>query len=205
MAYRLATDFTPPEFMGAVLAKDSGIARIRPLRRSRWKEDLQILRDIFEDAWSTNWGFIPFTEEELQHLGNNLRQWVEDDFVQIAEVDRVPAAMIVVFPNLNEAIRDLDGRLLPFGWLKLLWCLKVAFPQTARVPLMGVRKRYQGSAIGTALAFLLIERVRSHGLKRGVREVELSWILEDNMPMRKILAALGSIPYKRYRIYERTL
>ena len=205
LAYRLATDFTPPKFMEAVLAKASGIARIRPLRRSQWKEELQILRDIFEDAWSTNWGFIPFTEEEFQHLGNSLRQWVEDDFVQIAEVDGVPAAMIVVFPNLNEAIRDLDGRLLPFGWLKLLWRLKVAFPQTARVPLMGVRKRYQGSALGTALAFLLIERVRNHGLKRGVREVELSWILEDNMPMRNILAALGSTPYKRYRIYERTL
>lgn len=205
LAYRLATDFTPPKFMEAVLAKASGIARIRPLRRSQWKEELQILRDIFEDAWSTNWGFVPFTEEEFQHLGNSLRQWVEDDFVQIAEVDGVPAAMIVVFPNLNEAIRDLDGRLLPFGWLKLLWRLKVAFPQTARVPLMGVRKRYQGGAIGTALAFLLIERVRSHGLKRGVREVELSWILEDNMPMRNILAALGSTPYKRYRIYERTL
>jgi len=70
---------------------------------------------------------------------------------------------------------------------------------------MGVRKRYQGSALRTALAFLLIERVRSHGLKRGVREVELSWILEDNMPMQNMLAALGSIPYKRYRIYERTL
>ena len=205
LAYRLAIDFTTPKFMGAFLAKASGSVRIRPLRRSQWKEELQILRDIFEDAWSTNWGFVPFTEEEFQHLGNSLRQWVEDDFVQIAEVDGVPAAMIVVFPNLNEAIRDLDGRLLPFGWLKLLWRLKVAFPQTVRVPLMGVRKRYQGSALGTTLAFLLIERVRSHALKRGVREVELSWILEDNMPMRNILAALGSIPYKRYRIYERTL
>jgi uncharacterized membrane protein (DUF4010 family) len=70
---------------------------------------------------------------------------------------------------------------------------------------MGLRKRYQGSAIGTALSFLLIERLRSHGFKRGVREVELSWILEVNMPMRNILAALDSIPYKRYRIYERTL
>jgi len=113
--------------------------------------------------------------------------------------------MIVVYQNLDKSIRDLDGRLLPFGWWKLLWHLKVAFPQTARVPLMGVRKRYQGSALGIALAFLLIERVRSHGLVRGVQDVRLSWILEDNMPMRNILAVLGSIPYKCYRIYERTL
>lgn len=95
--------------------------------------------------------------------------------------------------------------MIPFGWLKLLMRIEVAFLQTTRVPFMRVRKRYQGSAIGTAIAFLHIERVRSRGFKRGVREVELSWILEGNMPMRNILAALGSISDIRDRIYERTL
>ncbi len=113
--------------------------------------------------------------------------------------------MIIAFPNLIDAIRDLNGRLLPFGWLKLLWRLKVKYPQTARVPLMGVRKRFQGSALGSALAFLLIDTVRTYGLRRGVREVELSWIPEDNMPMRNMLAAIGGVLYKRYRIYEKAL
>ena len=72
LAYRLATDFTPPEFMGAVLAKASGIARIRPLRGSRWKEDLQILRDIFEDAWSTNWGFMRLHGGRVSAFGEQL-------------------------------------------------------------------------------------------------------------------------------------
>jgi hypothetical protein len=189
--------------MKAVLNKAAGCVRVRPLRRSQFCEDLKIIQDIFEDAWSTNWGFIPFTDDEVRHLGTHLRLLVDDDAVQIAEVDGVPAAMIVVLPNLNEAIRDLHGRLLPFGWLKLLWRLKVKSPKTARVVLMGVRKRFQGSALGAGLVFMLIDAVRGYGIRRGVQEVELSWILEDNMPMRNILTMIGGVPYKRYRIYEK--
>jgi GNAT superfamily N-acetyltransferase len=191
--------------MKAVLNKAAGRARVRPLDKSQLNEDLEIIKDIFEDAWSTNWGFIPFTKDEVRHLGYNLRLLVDDDAVQIAEVDGLPAAMIVALPNLNEVIRDLQGRLLPFGWLKLLWRLKVKSPKTARVVLMGVRKRFQRSPLGAALVFLLIDAVRGYGIRRGVQEVELSWILEDNMPMRNILTMVGGVPYKRYRIYEKAL
>ena len=203
LAYRLSTHFTPPEFMKAVVNKAAGCVRVRPLRKSQFDDDLKIIQDIFEDAWSTNWGFIPFTEDELRHLGKSLRLLVDDDAVQIAEVDGVPAAMIVALPNLNEVIRDLRGRLLPFGWFKLLWRLKVKSPKTARVVLMGVRKRFQRSALGAALGFLLIDVLRGYGIRRGVQEVELSWILEDNMPMRNMLTLVGGVPYKRYRIYEK--
>ena len=175
------------------------------MRRSCFGEDLKILRDIFEDAWSDNWGFIPFTEAEFAHLGRTLRMLVDEDFVQIAEVEGSPAAMIVVFPNVNEAVHDLNGRLFPFGWLKLLWRLKVGFPSTARVPLMGVRKRYQRTLLGGALAFLVIDAVRAPVTKRGVQEVDLSWILEDNMGMRNIFETIGGIPCKRYRIYEKLI
>ena len=204
LAYRLATDFIPPELMKAVLNKAAGCARVRPLRRARFRADLNIIQDIFEDAWSANWGFIPFTEDEFRHLASSLRLLVDDGAVQIAEVDGEPAAMIVALPNLNEAIRDLRGRLLPLGWLKLLWRLKVKAPKTARVVLMGVRKHFQRSPLGAALGFLLIDALRSYGVRRGVQEVELSWILEDNMPMRNMLTIIGGIPYKRYRIYEKS-
>jgi GNAT superfamily N-acetyltransferase len=205
LAYRVATDFTPPALMQAAVKKAAGSIRIRPLRRSSMSEELRILKEIYEDAWSANWGFIPFTEEEFRHLGNSLRLLVEDGCVQIAEIDGAPVGMIVAFPNLNEAIRDLNGRLLPFGWLKLLWRLKVQRPTTARVALMGVRKCFQRGALGTALAFMLIDAVRGYGIRAGVREVELSWILEDNMPMRNMLVIIGGLPYKRYRIYEKAL
>lgn len=205
LAYRVATDFTPPALMRAAVNKAAGSIRIRPLHRSMISRELRILQEIFEDAWSANWGFIPFTEEEFRHLGYSLRLLVDDECVQIAEVDGTPAGMLIALPNLNEAIRDLHGRLLPFGWLKLLWRLKVKRPTTARVAMMGVRKCFQRSALGTALAFMLIDAVRGYGIRRGVREVELSWILEDNMRMRDMLAMIGGVPYKRYRIYEKAL
>lgn len=205
LAYRVAADFKTPRVMELAIAKAAGCVRIRPLRKSNFDDDLMILKEIFEDAWAQNWGFIPFTEEEFRHVGRSLRLLVEEEFVQIAEVDGQPVAMIVVFPNVNEAIRDLDGRLFPWGWLKLWWRLKVRGPRTARVPLMGVRKRFQGEALGAALAFMLIDAVRRVGVQRGVREVELSWVLEDNLPLRTMLEAIGGEPYKRYRLYEKAL
>jgi len=205
LAFRIAANFPLPDFMSTVLARAKGCVHVRPLRRSCFDEELKVLQDIFEDAWSENWGFIPFTKSEFAHLGQNIKLLVPDDFVQIAEVNGTPAAMIVAFPNLNEIIRDLEGRLLPFGWLKLVWRLKVGFPQTARVPLMGVRKRYQDSPLGTAMAFMLIDAVRGPGVQRGIRDVELSWVLEDNIRMRNMLESVGGLPYKRYRIFQKHL
>ncbi|MDH3901010.1 MAG: N-acetyltransferase, partial [Gammaproteobacteria bacterium] len=116
-----------------------------------------------------------------------------------------PVAMIVVLPNINEVIADLNGRLLPAGWLKLLWRLKVRYPATARAPLMGVRKAYQHTRLGPALAFMVVDAV-CHGLiRRNIRHVELSWILENNSGMRNIIETCGGVITKRYRIYEKSL
>lgn len=205
LAYRLAADFTVPDVLRVVAARAPGGVRVRPLRRAQFRREIGVLRDIFEDAWSENWGFVPFTPAELQQLGRLLRWVVDERFVQIAEVDGIPAGMIVLLPNVNEAIRDLDGRLFPLGWLRLVRRLLARGPRTARVALMGVRKRYQRTPLGLALASLLIDAVSEAGRARGVEEVELSWILEDNAGVRHILEALGSILSKRYRIYEKEL
>ena len=149
---------------------------------------------------------MPFTAAEFHELGRNLRFLVDPELIQIAEVDGEAAAFMVVIPNINEAIRDLRGRLFPIGWLKLLWRLKVRYPSTARVPLMGVRRRFQRTRIGPALAFLVIDAVRHHRRSAAAsREVELSWILEDNAGMRSIIESIGGRAYKRYRVYERQL
>jgi len=123
----------------------------------------------------------------------------------IAERDGRAEGFIVMVPNLNELIRDLNGRLLPFGWLKLLWRLKVGFPQTARVPLMGVRKALHHTPLGPGIAISLIETVRKNAQRRGVNMVETSWILEDNAGMRKIMEHIGGHISKRYRMYEKVL
>jgi hypothetical protein len=179
--------------------------RLRIPDRSTFEEDLAIIKDIFEDAWSDNWGFQPFTTDEFRDLGKSLRLLVPLDYVRIAEVDGEPAAMMVLFPNLNEAIRDLGGRLIPFGWLKLLWRLKVSGVKSGRVPLMGVRKRFQGSRLGATLALMMITALQTAGQSRGMEDVEMSWILEGNKGVRSIIESIGGVPYKRYRIYQKEL
>jgi len=205
LAYQIDAGFETPPFMQRVMDRMGTGVRIRPLRRFDFERDVALLRDIFNDAWSDNWGFLPFTEAEFNQIAQALKWFVDDAFVQIAEVNGTPAAMIVAFPNINEAIRDCNGRLFPFGWLKLLWRLKITHPKTARIPLMGVRKQFQRTPLGIALAYLLINALRVPGAKHGVETVELSWILETNTAMRNILQSLGAIPYKRYRIYEKEL
>ncbi len=111
----------------------------------------------------------------------------------------------VVLPNLNEAIRDLDGKLFPFGIVKMLWRLKVAGVKSGRLPLMGIKRSAFSDVRGALLPFLLIDNLRREALKLGIERIEMSWILESNLPMRRIIEAVGGERYKTYRIYEKAL
>ena len=205
LAYQLNMDAALPRAMRRLIDRSSEQVTVSPLRRTHLKQDIATLRDLFNDAWENNWGFVPFTEEEFDELGRTLVHLVDADLIQVAAVDGKPAAMIVALPNLNEAARDLNGRLLPLGWLKLLWRLKRHKLKTARVTLMGVRQEYQTSRLGMTLAYKVINAVRVALITKGVDEVEMSWILEDNKNMRHILESLGGVPYKRYRIYQKDI
>jgi hypothetical protein len=205
LAYNIRPDFEAPRIMTRLLERETAEVSVRRLNRRQLPQELEILRDIFNDAWQENWGFVPFTEAEFADIGELLILLVDDSFVQIAEIGGRPVAMIVTIPNINEAIRDLNGRLLPLGWLKLLWRLKVRYPRSARVALMGIRREFQNSAFGAALAFRVIDAVRWNVVRRGIGNVEMSWILEDNTRMRNIIETVGGYQTKRYRIYEKTL
>jgi GNAT superfamily N-acetyltransferase len=194
LAYRINSDFELTRAMRVVVKRAKKRVHLRPLRRSVFKEELRILQDIFEDAWSQNWGFVPFTKAEFEHMGKSFKLLLPDDQVQIAEVDGVPAAFMVAVPNV-----------FPLGWLRLLWRLKVAYPKSVRVALMGVRQRYQNSRLAAALAVMVVEAARPPAVKRGVLSAEMSWILEDNIGMRSIIESLGGKEYKRYRIYSKEL
>lgn len=206
VAYLLDPTLTPPDVMreAARRADSSGRIRIRPVRMKQLHEDLTLLSEIFNDAWSQNWNFVPFTAAEFEDLGKSLKLFVPPEFVQIAEVDGQPAAMIVIVPNVGDCIRDLDGRLFPFGWARLMWRLKRHGPRSARVALMGVRREYHRSSLATALAFGLMTAVRQPILDRRIERLELSWTLEDNHPMRRIKERIGARKYKTYRLYERS-
>jgi hypothetical protein len=205
LAYLIDAHFEPSAAMKTITKRAQNRVRTRPLRKSQFKKELEIIQDIYNDAWSQNWGFVPFTQREFDSMGNDLKLLVNEELVRIAYVDDEPAAFMAVLPNLNEIIRDINGRLLPFGWLKMVWRLKVRYPQTARIPLMGVRRQYQDSLLGAALAYMLIRDVIRPGLKLGIKKVELSWILEDNMGMRNIIENISGRVYKTYRIYTKDL
>lgn len=178
---------------------------IRPLDLSRYNEEVRTVSELFNDAWVSNWGFVPLTEVETTEMAKQLRMLLNEKLIWFAEYEGKSIGFIVCLPNVNEAIRDLHGSLLPFGWAKLLWRLKVAGLKSARVPLMGIRRGFHQGLIGSLIPFLLIDAVRREGLKLGFRAVELSWILEDNAPMRRINEVIGSTPYKTYRLYSKTL
>ena len=204
LAYLIAPNFGSAA-MRRLIAATARRARVRPIDMSRLSAELPLLRDIFNDAWAENWGFVPFTAEEFDDLGQTFRFLIHPGMIQIAEVDGEAAAFIVVLPNINEAIRGLNGRLFPIGWAKLLWRLKVRRPRSFRVPLMGVRRKFQRSRMGAALSFLVIDAARSSVKHHAADEIELGWILENNTGMRDIIESIGGRAYKRYRVYERTL
>ena len=205
LAYHIRPDFEAPRVMTRLAERVSDRASVRSLNRDELMQDANVMREIFNDAWQNNWGFVPLHEASWLDTVKTLTALMPDDYIQIAEYDGEPVAFIVALPNLNEAARDLNGRLFPFGWARLLWRLKISHPSTARVPLMGVRQEFQHSRLGPTLAFMVIDAVRKALHQRGVRDVEMGWILEDNEGMRNIIETIGGQAYKTYRMYEKAL
>ena len=177
---------------------------VRTLDMRRYVEEFDIVTEIFNEAWSANWGFIPFTHAEIRHMAKELKPLIKPDCVAIAEINAKPVGFGVLLPNLNEAIADFHGRLMPLNWLKLLLRLKRG-TRTARVPLLGIRPEHQGGVLGGLIAYLVIDRLRNAARAHGVQHVELSWILEDNRAMRRVIESLGAVPSKTYRLYEKAL
>ena len=186
--------------------KRKGDLQVRGLNKRRLREELALIMGIFNDAWANNWGFVPFTETEIRKLGDELRLVIGEHEVAIASWKGEPAAMAVVMPDINRMIADFNGRLLPFNWLKLIRRLKFAgAPERMRMPLMGVKRKFQNTTVGAALALAVIDEVNMYHRERGVQGAELSWILETNTRVRHLIESTGAVPYKTYRIYERTI
>jgi len=205
-AYLCDTTAALPPSSAAMVARGlPSRVTLRKLRLDALQSDVAALVDIYNDGWSDNWGFVPITREEVSHMARAMRPLLRERLVWFAEVDGESAAFGLCLPNLNEAIRDLSGRLLPFGWAKLLWRLKVSKVKTARVQLMGMRQRFAGTLLGRLLPLHVVEALRREAAALGITAVEMSWVLEDNMPMRHLAEAVGGRVYKTYRVYEKAL
>jgi GNAT superfamily N-acetyltransferase len=197
-----------PPLVDRIIAAGEKNARIcvRPVVKARFDEEAAIILRILNDAWSSNWGFVPLTDPEVEEVGKKLKPIVFEDLIYIAEVEGEPVAFMITLPDLNEPLKPLNGSLLPFGWAKLLLWLRRPKARTMRVPLMGVVKRLQASRLASQLAFMMIEYSRRAAVARyGAERGEIGWILEDNQGMVAIADTIESKINKVYRIYEKQL
>jgi hypothetical protein len=180
--------------------------RIRNVDRSKFDEEAALILDILNDAWSDNWGFVPFTDTEIKYAGKKFKPIVREDLIMVAEYEGEPVAFMMTLPDLNEALKPMGGKLFPFNWAKLLLWLRNPRVRTMRVPLMGVRKKLQSSRLASQLAFMMIEYIRRNSISRyGATRGEIGWILEDNQGMVAIADAIDSHVNKEYEIYQKAL
>ena len=177
----------------------------RHIDMKNFERDLRIVVDVFNDAWTDNWSFVPYSEAEVLRMGEELKLIAIPALSYITEVDGEPAAVAVALPNINEVIRDLDGKLLPTGLAKLLWRLKVVGPKTARLALLGIRRKYRGVRKYAGLSTYIYAKMNRAGRDVGIQWGELSWTDEDNAPVNVGIRFMGGKIYKRYRVYERGL
>lgn len=169
---------------------------VRPVRLERLGEELQIIRDIYNDAWRDNWGFVPITNSEMDFMASRLKPLVIRDLVLFAEIGGEAVAFIVTFPDYNQVFRRLNGRIGLVGALKFLYYSKKI--RDLRTMLLGVKHAYQRRGIEALLYLETFKRGRARGFERS----ELSWILEDNVLMRRPIEMFGGRIYKSYRLFE---
>ncbi|MBO6575252.1 MAG: hypothetical protein JJ896_07555 [Rhodothermales bacterium] len=176
--------------------------KLRTLDMKRFREEAAVIRDIYNEGWSDNWGHVPMTEGEFDHLASEMKQVVDPRMAYILEMDGRPVAFSIAIPNMNQALKPLkDGRLFPTGILKLLPRVFFGGIQEVRLPLMGVRKEYQGRGFDALLILETVDKVPPLGFPA----CEMSWILDNNMPMRNALESLGGTAHKEYAIMKRPI
>lgn len=177
----------------------------RHIERKTLERDIRIIMDVFNDAWSDNWGFVPLTENELKKMAEDLQWILMPELSYIAEIDGEPAAVALALPNINEMIGDLHGKLLPLGLPKLVYRLKVQGPKSARLIILGIRKKFRHVRKYAGLSTYLYTKMNQSAQRLGIGWGELSWTLEDNAPVNTGIRFMGGTVYKRYRVYERAL
>lgn len=173
--------------------------QIREVDLKNLDEEVQIVRDIYNKAWSGNWGFIPMTQEELDDLAKDLKLILDPKVAHIAEIEGEPIAFSIALPDLNQALKHMDGTLFPTGIFKLLWHRRNI--NQIRTALMGVVPEYRGKGIDA----LLHKEAIINGREVGYKSSELSWVLESNKGMMRVAEKIGAKIEKTYRMYSKDL
>jgi GNAT superfamily N-acetyltransferase len=201
LAYEYDSEGNIPEhlvrFSGRIRERNQIV--IRPINMQRFVEDVETIFGLYNEAWSRNWGFVPVTEEEFRATAKDLKPIVDPSVVLIAEKAGRPVGFSVSLPDYNVVLKKMNGRLFPFGFLHMLFGRRSI--GRVRTLLLGVMAEYRLSGIDALLIYDTFERALSRGYLKG----EMSWILEENMLMRRPLERMGAHVTKVYRIYEKAL
>lgn len=185
------------ELIDRVLARPGLV--IRPMNMKKFLEEASLVRELYNQCWSENWGFIPLSDAEFAYMAKDMKAMVDADFLLIAEMDGKPVGFSLTIPDFNQATQPLKGKLLPFGWLTFL--LQKRKIRSARCILMGVLPEYRKMGIDMGMVYKTMLAAFAKGITHG----ECSWILADNRPMNRILEGYGADCYKTYRVYEKKL
>ena len=172
---------------------------VRPLRLDRFDREMDVLWDIYNSAWESNWGFVPMNRREFLYTAKELKAIVNPEFCLIAEVRGESAGFSLALPDINQALRPLRGKLFPFGWLKFMLGRKKI--NRYRVITLGVKKKYQRLGIDAYFYYAIYQKL----LAMNIPVTDTSWVLEDNQAIIDPIRRIGGVPYKRHRIYERSL
>ena len=177
--------------------------KVRTVNLKDFNREVEIIREIYNDAWSANWGFVPVTGAEFEHLAKDLKQLVDARVVMIAEQEvegtMRPVGFFLAVPDINRALKKINGRLLPFGLIKLLWhSRKIDF---IRIITMGIVREFQSMGLGAVFLDEIYRRAPAAGFPDG----EMSWVLENNLMMNRAASLIGGRRTKTYRIYEKRL
>ncbi|MBK8551728.1 MAG: GNAT family N-acetyltransferase [Ignavibacteria bacterium] len=181
--------------LGDLILKKENLT-VRKVNMKDFANEVQKVRVIFNNAWEKNWGFVPMTEDEFKFIAGNLKLAVDPVYVEFIEKDGEPIGFSLALPDINQAIKGLNGKLFPFGLFKFLSNKKKI--NQLRVIIMGVKKEYQKKGIDAIFYRNIIREAN----KRGILGAEISWVLEDNLAMKQTAEKLGARVYKTYRIYD---
>jgi hypothetical protein len=205
LAYQIDLSRCPMDRLGRIAGKvrrRNPDLTFRPVRRSQMLQDLGKIKEVYNAAWEDNWGFVPMTDAEVDFLAQRLKPLFMEGLVWVAETPAEPVGFLLALPDYNLPLQPLRGRLLTprvLGALPAL--LQWRYPSRCRVLTLGVKASYRGRGLESVMLF--------EGLQVGFRvkftEAEASWILEDNLAMRRMLEVFGATPYKTYRLYESDL
>jgi hypothetical protein len=203
LAYNVDANFTMPKIIMDIAERTEKKSKVtyRTLNLKKWNQELDIMFDIYNSAWEANWGFVPMTKEEFYHTAKDLKSIVDPDLVHIALVDGVEAGFILTLPDLNQVFKQIpSGNLSPKAIYKILTAKKRM--NRVRVITMGVKKEFRKIGLETLLYKHNHIAIKKNPLNKNI---EMSWILENNLEMNKPLIRMGGEAYKRYRLYEKAI